>query len=476
VRSIQGPEGLPVVGSFYEIFPDHLGNHDRLFKKYGPIFKTTNMGKTTYLTNDPSISMLAFAESQFFTKKITPSHPLFGLKDNTSIFLGDTETANWEVAHKFIPPCMSPKAVRHYTPLMQESARGSFKVFDELDARDESWNVYHYMVKLSSGFIGRFALGMDWHHMDSVESPLHSFVTLLAESLHLNKKVTARGEWYARLPFGDPQKLRTVREAMYAELAAQVDLARLSIGSDLPLHDAALDAKNVLDYFLRAVDPQGNKLPIDLAYSNIVVICGAGFTTTASLLSWLIYSLVTYPGNQERLLQELIDHGINEETVWTPELSTSLPFLDNFIKETQRLHNPSFQPGRTAKTTVVLPGGYRLPSDSVLIPALYAIHTNPTLWSNPQRFDPDRWGTEEVKKRGKGTYLPFATGPRGCIGFNLALAEIKVVLPELVYRYNFSKQGEEAVEYDPDFILIKPMNFYVRAIRRTEWPPKTTGL
>jgi cytochrome P450 len=165
------------VGSFYEIFPDHLGNHDRLFKKYGPIFKTTNMGKTTYLTNDPSISMLAFAESQFFTKKITPSHPLFGLKDNTSIFLGDTETANWAVAHKFIPPCMSPKAVRHYTPLMQESARGSFKVFDELDARDESWNVYHYMLKLSSGFIGKFALGMDWHHMDSVDSPLHSFVT-----------------------------------------------------------------------------------------------------------------------------------------------------------------------------------------------------------------------------------------------------------------------------------------------------------
>jgi cytochrome P450 len=136
---------------------------------------------------------------------------------------------------------------------------------------------------------------------------------------------------------------------MYGELAAQVDLARLSIGSDLPLHDAALDAKNVLDYFLRAVDPQGNKLPIDLAYSNIVVICGAGFTTTAALLSWLIYSLVTYPGNQERLLQELIDHGINEETVWTPELSMSLLFLDNFIKETQRLHNPSFQPGRTAK-------------------------------------------------------------------------------------------------------------------------------
>ncbi len=137
VRQIQGPNGLPAVGNFYEIFPDHLGNHDRLFKKYGPVIKTTNMGKTTYLTKNPAIGLLAFSESQIFTKKITPKHPLFGLKDNTAIFLGDTETANWAAAHKFIPPCMSPKAVRHFTPLMQDYVRDSFKVFDELDVRNE---------------------------------------------------------------------------------------------------------------------------------------------------------------------------------------------------------------------------------------------------------------------------------------------------------------------------------------------------
>jgi cytochrome P450 len=80
-----------------------------------------------------------------------------------------------------------------------------------------------------------------------------------------------------------------------------------------------------------------------------------------------------------------------------------------------------------------------------------------------------------VKKRGKGAYLPFATGLRGCIGFNLALAAVKILLPELVYRYNFMKQGEEVVEYDPEFALIRSVNFYVRATR-TEWPPKTAGL
>jgi hypothetical protein len=69
--------------------------------------------------------------------------------------------------------------------------------------------------------------------------------------------------------------------------------------------------------------------------------------------------------------------------------------------------------------------------------------------------------------------MPFATGPRSCIGFNFALGEVKVLLPALVYRYEFSKEGEEAVTYDPEFQLIRPMNFYVRAKRRTSWPEKS---
>lgn len=95
-----------------------------------------------------------------------------------------------------------------------------------------------------------------------------------------------------------------------------------------------------------------------------------------------------------------------------------------------------------------MPGGYRLPAGAVVICALHAIHNNPKIWTSPDRFNPDRWGTEEVANRPKNSYMPFATGPRSCIGFNFALGEVKVLLPELVYRYEFSKEGDEAVTYD----------------------------
>ena len=207
--------------------------------------------------------------------------------------------------------------------------------------------------------------------------------------------------------------------------------------------------------------------------SGIAVATGAGFTTTSSLLSWLIYGLVTYDGMQQRLLQELIDHNINEETQWTADTTSELPFLDKYVKEIQRRHNPSFQPGRTAKVDMILPGGYKLPKDSVVIPALHHIHNNPKLWNNPSAFLPDRWDTDEVKARHKAAYIPFAMGPRMCIGFNFALQEVKIFLPKLVYRYEFTKEGDMAVEYDPMFQLIRPINLYVRAQRRKKWPPKT---
>ncbi|KAJ5378984.1 hypothetical protein N7509_012103 [Penicillium cosmopolitanum] len=474
IRDPPGPTGLPYVGNYFEVYPDHLGNHQRLFEQYGPLIKTTNMGRTTYQTNDPEISAIVFAESDFFTKRINEAHPLSALKTPAAgVFLGDTDTPEWKIAHKFLPPALGPKAVRHYAPTMQKTVEDAFKVFDAFDEKAESWNVYHYMLKLGSQAVGKLTLGLDFEHFNTTEAPLHEMVHLIAEILTLNKKVTSKGDWYGRLPFGDPQRLRRVKSRVEQMVEQSIEQAARGGVEDLPLQDAALKASNMVDYAIRATDNKGEKLPKSSLVWALVVATGAGFTTTSSLLSWLIYGLVTYPGMQERLLQELIDNDIDENTEITADVTDRLDFLDKYIKETQRRHNPSFQPGRTAKIDMILPGGYRLPKDAVVIPALHHIHNNPALWDNPQRFNPDRWDTEEVRSRHKAAYIPFATGQRMCIGFNFALQEIKVFLPKLIYRYKFSRDGDGPIEYDPMFQLIRPNNLYVRADKRVKWPPKS---
>ena len=146
------------------------------------------MGRTVYHTNDPTIAAAAFAESDFFTKKINESHPLFGIKQpQAGVFLGDTDTPEWKVTHKFLPPALGPKAVRHYAPTMQQTIEDAYKVFDKFDELDQSFNVYIYMLKLGSQAVAKLTLGVDLEHFTSPQAPVHDIVRLIAETLTLYK-------------------------------------------------------------------------------------------------------------------------------------------------------------------------------------------------------------------------------------------------------------------------------------------------
>ncbi|KAM5454194.1 hypothetical protein MaudCBS49596_002207 [Microsporum audouinii] len=475
VREPQQPPVVPGVGNHFEIYPDHLGNHQRLFNKYGSVIRTDNFGRITYLTNDPDITALAFQDGEYFTKApSTANHPLYGIRDQTALFLCDTDSPAWKDAHRFIPPSMTPRAVRHYTPLLQQSVEASFRVLDIFDKHGEAFNVYQFTAKLASQVICQLVLGMDMHHFDEVDSPMHRIIVLLQNYLTLNRRVQTKGSWYSYLPFGDPVALKQTRRELY-ELIEQAILAcRQGEGTqDLPIQTAALHASCLVDYLARATDEQGAKLRHEYILSNTLALVGAGFVTSSAFLSWLIYAMVTYPGQQDHLLQELVDHGATADKRWTYDEIQDLGYLDAFVKETQRLHSPSFQPGRNVRRDVILPGGWILPQDAILIPSMPHLHRHAEHWDNPERFDAGRWTTDAVKNRHRSIYVPFAGGARGCIGFNVALQEVKVALAELVYRYEFVAASNEAIEYDPEFIVIRPMNFYARALRRSSWPPRS---
>ena len=186
IRKPLGPSPLPVVGNHFEIYPDHLGNHERLFRKYGSVIRTENMGTTTYVTNDPEVARHLFKEGLFFTKKTSdPQHPLYFMRDQTGLFTCDTESPAFRASHKFVPPGLSPQAIGHYTPLIQTCVEASFKVFDELEANGEVFNVYQYMFKLAGQVIYRVVLGLDLGHFDSVDKPPHEIIRSLGRYLEL---------------------------------------------------------------------------------------------------------------------------------------------------------------------------------------------------------------------------------------------------------------------------------------------------
>ncbi|KAM3448610.1 hypothetical protein MY3296_007643 [Beauveria thailandica] len=478
VREPPGPRGLPVFGNYYELYPDPIGNYDRLFARYGPVIKTVSMGTTIYQTNDPDISRFVLREGHVFTKNTSdPSHPLFYMTQQDALFTCDSDSPAFAKAHKFVPPALSPRAVAHHTPLIQDAARSIFPVLDQVADSHQAFHVYQFMFKLAGQVIWRVVVNQDLRHFDSLDTKPARTIQVLGEWLHLMKKLSLRPQWYGKLPFGDPAHLRAAKNELWASVEKAVDECTTQGGAALPLSDpaASLQASCMADFLSRARDDKGEGLTRDLLISNVVILLGAGFTTSASLLSWCIYSLVQYPGSQERLLQEMIDHGADGERKWTFDQVHALRFLDSFVKEVQRMHNPSFQTARNARADTVLPGGYFVPKGSIVIPCFPSLHKNPLYWDNPLRFEPDRWAVDGMAARmnRKGLYTPFAAGKRGCVGMNLALMEVKTVLVELVYRYHFENATEEPVVYDPEFLVTRPINLYASPTRRTIWPSPT---
>ena len=102
--------------------------------------------------------------------------------------------------------------------------------------------------------------------------------------------------------------MKDIKTFMASIIEQAIQRASSTGNEDLPLEDAALHAANVIgnhvniqcelhadeakDYLVRATDSQGQKLPKENLRAAVQVAGGAGFTTTSTLLSWLIYGLV----------------------------------------------------------------------------------------------------------------------------------------------------------------------------------------
>jgi len=477
IREPPGPRTLPFVGNRYEVYPDILGNFTRLFSRYGPMIKFENMGTTIYVNSDPVISRHILREDHLFTKTTSdPSHPLYYMCEQNSLFTCDSAAPAFAPSHKFVPPMLSPRAVAHYMPLIQDAIEASFPVFDELASSDRAINVYNYTLKFASAIIWRVVFNQDLKHFESTTTPPAAPIRYFGGFLSLAKRKSLQPKWFKYLPAGAHMKLKVIRQQLFDSCEEAMLASIDKHGPPLPLNDpnSLTSANNMADFLYRAADKSGDRLPYDLVLGNLVVTVGAGFATASAVLAWAIYALTHYPGNQERLYEEIsqhvaIDKSSTEKKRWTYAELHSLKFLDAFLKEVLRLHAPSYQTARNAKQDVVLPGGYLIPKGSVVISNFTSIHKNSKYWNNPLRFDPDRWLEDETlaaRMTKEGSFTPFAAGARACVGQNLALAQAKLSIVELVRRYSFEDESPEAVVYDPEWLVVRPLNFYAGLTKR----------
>jgi cytochrome P450 family 3 subfamily A len=158
----------------------------------------------------------------------------------------------------------------------------------------------------------------------------------------------------------------------------------------------------------------------------------AGHETTTSALCHLIYCLALNPDKQSKLFRE-IDLNWNKNLL-SFENADQIKYLDACIKESLRLIPTGVRIERRATNDCKL-GNVFVPKNCLVTIPVFSVHRDPENFENPDDYIPERFlDPNQIKAR---TYLPFADGPRNCIGMRFAQILMKITTAKLLQKFSF---------------------------------------
>ena len=100
---------------------------------------------------------------------------------------------------------------------------------------------------------------------------------------------------------------------------------------------------------------------------------------------------------------------------------------------------------------------------NVLIP-IHGLHKDPQFFSNPDKFDPERFNVENKNDISPYVYMPFGLGPRKCIGNRFALLETKILIIRILQKFDVkftSKSNHPIVFTKKNFQLVPESGFWL---------------
>jgi len=221
------------------------------------------------------------------------------------------------------------------------------------------------------------------------------------------------------------------------EFGIQCVLKRLKVGSN---------QRDLFYYLSGAGLPETKRPPVDDLVRNGMLAIIAGSDTTSSVLTAIIYYLLLNPTAYERLQGE-VDGAFpsGEEPLDAVKLS-QLEWLNGCINEGLRLQPPvpsgsqrSVDKGKGPK--VLGNGKLIIPEWTQIVLHTYSIHRDARYFHTPDAFLPERWlskGTPDGEHH-RDAFFPFSYGPTSCVGKNLALVEMRMVLCWILRHFRLSR-------------------------------------
>lgn len=317
-------------------------------------------------------------------------------------------------ARRLLDPVFSKSNLKKFVDTMIEETESEVQAFRD----GQEFDFYEWVYDLALINASSCFMGMATDRVDTrkLHENFDTCVEFYQKPIHLQAlRGPGTPHWYF-------QKARTkLDDVLYDEI-------------DDRMQGATGKGDNILDRLIDAED-DGDTFSRDEMRDQIMNLYWAGHDTTISAVSWMIMMLGKHPDVYDRLQTE-VDERVGDEPVDGEEVIEGLPYMEMVMDETLRLYPPAWVAFRKARSEFEM-YGHTIPAGTDVAFSSFATHRLPHLFDNPEAFNPRRMEPENKRNFPPGAYIPFARGPRTCIGMNFAKYEIKLIVSTLMRHFDF---------------------------------------
>jgi len=229
---------------------------------------------------------------------------------------------------------------------------------------------------------------------------------------------------------------------------------------------------DLLSYML-SNNKNGQEQRMDYRYifGNTRALLLAGHDSTAGALAGCLWEIAKSQTVQARLHAELdmaFEKADNITSIPYKDLM-QLQYLDAVVKEALRLHAPAgavrmavedFElKSKDGKNSYLIPAGAKIFNFDAVG------NLNDAYFSNAHQFDPERFLDERATET-MAHWYPFSYGPRNCVGKPLAMAELKIFVAHVLYRYSLRPHKSAVEPISVTSIITKPHQVLLTLERR----------
>ena len=335
-------------------------------------------------------------------------------------------TSSGKVHHeirRMLQPTFHHQKVASYAPIMTNVAQA---VADEWQP-GQPFRVDHAMNDLTARVVNGilFASDLGAAAADAIQQRLPVVMRgMLTRTL-------IPGPWQ-RLPLPANKRYQQALEEMHNSIDQAI----------AAYHESGHEIDDMLSTMLALRDDDGNPMTDNWIHDQVITMAVGGIETTSAALSWCLHHIGTKPDVEERVFAE-VDSVLGGRAPEFADLP-KLEYTGRLVLEVLRLHAIAVYMRRTLAETKL--GDYVLPAGAEIIISPYALHRNPRWYPDPDRFDPDRWETDQAKSLPKGAYIPFSAGGSKCIADNFAILEITMALAAICNRWRLRPQQGSVVK------------------------------